>query len=128
MSSPGSRRLRPNLVRLESRDLPSTLFYTSTNRQDLVFDNTRNLLYITTTAGTVERYDVAASKMLTAISIPGSPSLNGADITPDGSVLVVTDNNPGPTQGFVHRLDMPSGTNTTLMSPSSSPLARLAPS
>ena len=89
------------------------MIYSNSNARDLVFDPTRNQLYITTTGGTIERYDVSANKLLTPYGIPGA-SLIGADLTPDGSVLVVGDATYGATQGVIHRIDLPTGTNTNL--------------
>src|SRR5262245_54249856 len=63
-SSPRSRGTRFGraalvLEQLEDRLTPSTLIPVG-NHRDLVFDSTRGLLYITTSAGTVQRYDVNA--------------------------------------------------------------------
>jgi len=52
-----------------------------TNHRDLVFDPSRGLLYITTSAGTVQRYNVASQTLLSPLSV--GTSLNGADITSD---------------------------------------------
>ena len=69
-----------------------------TNHRDLVFDGSRNVLYITTAAGTVERWDVASQARLSAFTV--STSLNGADITADGSSLYVSDD-PGSAGGGI---------------------------
>ena len=42
------------------------------DRRDLVFDPTRNYLYITTGHGTVERYDVAAGTLLAPYTVGSS--------------------------------------------------------
>ena len=70
-----SRRLL--LAELEDRSVPSTLIPVG-NRRDLVFDPARDLLYITTSAGTVQRYDVAGQALLPPLAV--GTSLNGADI------------------------------------------------
>lgn len=67
---------RLTLERLEDRTVPSTLIAVA-NRTDLVFDAGRNLLYIPTSAGTIERYDVAAQALLTPWTV--GTSLNGAE-------------------------------------------------
>jgi hypothetical protein len=54
-----------------------------TGQRDFVYDPGRGLLYITTADGDLERYDVASRTLLTPID--AGTSLNGADITADGS-------------------------------------------
>src|SRR4051812_10865937 len=108
-------RFRPAPLRLEARDVPSTLVYSGTNQRALVYDPGRDLLYITTSTGTIERFDAVNNVLLSPIAVPGAPTLNGADITPDGTVLVVADNGKGATQkAAVHRIDLTTGTNTDL--------------
>lgn len=80
--------------------------------RDLVFDATRNLLYVTTSSGLLQRYDPSTQALLTPLSV-GS-SLNGADITADGNTLYITENQRGPTQGIVHKVDLRTGTITNL--------------
>jgi DNA-binding beta-propeller fold protein YncE len=79
-----------------------------TDRRDHVYDPSRGLLYITTTRGTVERYDVVSKTLLTPFAVGNS--LNGADITPDGSALYVTENQRGVTKGFVRKVNLDDGT------------------
>src|SRR5262249_15122330 len=95
------RWLRSAVEPLEPRWTPSTLIYANPDRRDLVYDTVRNLLYITTSAGAVQRYDPVSGGLLAPLTVPGSASLNGADITPDGSVLLATDGVTGGTGGFV---------------------------
>src|SRR5437879_1271827 len=111
--SGGSHRLPLFLERLEDRVVPSTLIPV-TNHRDLVFDPTRNVLDITTSAGTVQRYDVANQALLSPLTV--GTSLNGADITPDGSTLFVTEGQTASsgTQGVLHKVDLASGTITDL--------------
>src|SRR3954470_17239895 len=73
---------------LEDRVVPSTLIPVS-NRRDLVYDGGRGLLYITTSAGTVQRYSVASQSLLSPWTV--GTSLYGADIMPDGSGLYVAE-------------------------------------
>jgi sugar lactone lactonase YvrE len=80
------------------------------NRRDLVFDPTRDLLYITTDSGLVQRYDVANQKLLSPWKV--GTSLNGADITPDGSTLYVADFQTSQSQGVLHQVDLNSGSVT----------------
>jgi hypothetical protein len=105
------RRSLLGLEHLEDRLVPSTLIPV-TNHRDLVFDATRNELYITTSAGTVQRYDVASQTLLSPLTV--GTSLNGADITPDGSALYVTEGQAGSTQGVIHKVDLTTGAETDL--------------
>jgi sugar lactone lactonase YvrE len=99
------------LEQLEDRLVPSTLIPV-TNHRDLVFDPMRGQLDITTSAGTVQRYDVASQTLLAPLTV--GTSLNGADITPDGSALYVTEGLAGSTQGVVHQVDLTTGQVTDL--------------
>jgi hypothetical protein len=81
-------------------------------RRDLVYDEVRGLLYITTAAGTIERYDIANQTLLTPLSVGGS--LNGGDITPDGSALYVADGQRGITQGWFDKVNLATGAPTHL--------------
>jgi sugar lactone lactonase YvrE len=96
---------------LENRVTPS-IFIPVANRRDLVFDPTRDLLYITTASGQVQRYDVANQTLLTPWNV--GTSLNGADITPDGNTLLVTENQISGSQGILHEVDLNSGQVTNL--------------
>ncbi len=80
------------------------------NRRDLVYDPVRNLLYITTTAGTVERFDVTTQTLLAPLAVGGS--LNGADISADGSYLYVAEGQRGATQGFIRQVGLDDGSVT----------------
>jgi hypothetical protein len=97
-----------------------------TDHEDLVYDPTRNYLYITTGHGTVERYDVAHQTLLAPVQAgasllagtqapfqAGAPLL-GADITPDGKSLYVADGQRGATQGSFHAVNLSTGAVTDL--------------
>jgi hypothetical protein len=103
-----------HLAELEDRSVPSTLIPVG-NRRDLVFDPGRDLLYVTTSAGTVQRYDVAGQVLLTPLAV--GTSLNGADISPDGSALYVTDSQTanGGAQGVLHKVNLADGSVTNLL-------------
>src|ERR1700722_6216363 len=79
-------RWRLFLEALEDRITPSTLIPVS-NYNDLVFDPSRDLLYITTSSGQVQRWDVATQQLLPAWNVGNV--LEGADITPDDNSLYV---------------------------------------
>jgi hypothetical protein len=105
--------LRPALALLLSVSLPAqgTLIPVPA-RRDHVFDASRNLLYVTTSSGTVERYDVIGERLLAPIAV--SAELWGGDITPDDAALYVCDDAVSPTQGFVQRIDLATGAVTAL--------------
>jgi Ca2+-binding RTX toxin-like protein len=90
----------------DSLNLFSTTIAVSGAR-DLVFDEVRGLLYITTADGNVERYDIATRTLLTAID--AGNQLNGADITADGSTLYVAEGTRSASQGFVRKIDLNTG-------------------
>jgi hypothetical protein len=99
------RRLIPRLEELEDRLTPSTLIPVMDHR-DLVFDPGRDLLYITTSSGLVQRWDVANQQLLPAWTV-GS-SLDGADVTPDGKSLYAAED----TTGLFYQVDLNSGAVT----------------
>jgi DNA-binding beta-propeller fold protein YncE len=102
-------RVRPRLERLEDRVTPSTLIPVP-SRHDLVYDGVRGLLYLTTSTGALVRYDVQAHQLLSPFAV--GTNLNGADITPDGQYLYITESQQGATQGFVHKVNLDDGTVT----------------
>jgi ribosomal protein L24E len=104
-------RTRLVLEQLEDRVTPSVLIPVS-NRRDLVFDPTRNLLDITTASGQVQRYDVANQTLLGPWAV--GTSLNGADITPDGSTLYAAENQTSGSQGILHRVNLSDGSVTNV--------------
>jgi ribosomal protein L24E len=106
-----SKRSRTRLVleQLEGRVTPSVLIPV-TNRRDLVYDPTRNLLDITTASGQVQRYDVAGQTLLSPWTV--GTSLNGADITPDGSALYVAENQTSGPLGILHQVNLSDGSVT----------------
>src|SRR5205085_664125 len=80
-------------------------------RRDLVFDAGRNLLYITTSSGVVQRWDVASQQLLSAWNV--GAFLNGADITPDGNWLYVTESVPITGHlGVLHKVNLATGAVT----------------
>jgi sugar lactone lactonase YvrE len=78
----------------------------------LVYDPTRDLLYIVTSTGDIERYDVAHQALLAPFHVGDVP--NDADITADGQFLYVTDLVPGSTEGVVHKVNLDTGAVTNL--------------
>src|SRR6516164_5853219 len=84
----GQNRKFLRVEQLEDRVTPSILIPV-TNHRDLVFDPYRNLLDITTRNGSIQRYSLAFQALLD--SLPVGTSLNGADISADGSALYVAE-------------------------------------
>lgn len=72
--------------------------------RDIVFDNLRDRLYISTEAGTLERYDLRTNQLLSPITLGGSP--HGIDITADCGSLYVADTQLTGGDGVVHKIDM----------------------
>jgi hypothetical protein len=72
--------------------------------RDIVFDELRNLLYIGTEAGTIERYDLGTNQFLSPVEIGGS--LHGMDITADYSVLYVAETELSDGNGVVHKINL----------------------
>jgi hypothetical protein len=70
------------------------------------------MLDITTSTGSVQRYSLTYQALLD--SIPIGTSLNGADISADGSSLYVAEQQTSGSQGFIHKLNLSTGTVTNL--------------
>lgn len=90
----------------------STLIPVATRRTH-VFDASRSLLYITTSTGKVERYNVATQSLLAPFHVSAT-GLGGCDLTPDAKHLYVCDTVPTSTQGFIRKVDLDTGGVTTL--------------
>jgi hypothetical protein len=101
----GNKTTEPALGWVDHRDVNQP--------RDIVFDDLRNLLYISTEAGTVERFDLSAIQFLSPITVGGSP--HGMDITTDYGALYVADTQLSDGNGVVHKvnLDTLSVTNLT---------------
>ena len=83
------------------------------NLGGFVFDDSRQLLYISTTDGELKVYDVVAEEFQAASWMFGG-ELGRLDISPDGADLLVTDRTTTAMQGFIHRVDLVGGGVTTL--------------
>lgn len=82
------------------------------DRRDHVYDPSRGILYISTSNGFVERYDVAGRQLLNPFEV--GVSLNGADISPDNAFLYVGEDRGGITQGLVRKVNLDEGTHTNI--------------
>ena len=76
--------------------------------QDMVYDPLRNDLYIVTSSGKVQRYDLASETLLAPWNV--GVSLGGADITPDGKYLYIADRRAD----VVQKVDLSSGRATSI--------------
>ena len=78
-----------------------------------VYDDTRGVLYVSTTDGLLRTYDPESEAFL-----PGPIALGGElgrlAIAPDDSALIVTDLTTDDTHGFLHHINLDDGTVTTL--------------
>ena len=83
-----------------------------TTRRGMVFDHAGNHLYIATSSGTVQAYNLSTNQFDNTYTI-GS-SLNGIDIASDDSFLLAAENSVGISQGTFYRLSLPSGTVTNV--------------
>src|SRR3954471_20013256 len=107
---------------LESRVLLSRTQFFVEDPRDTVFDAARNLLYVTTGHGTVERIDLATMTQLSPWAV--GQSLLGADIDDNGSALYVAEGSTygtvpqtGLTGGIVHQVNLRTGTVTDFVFP-----------
>ncbi|MHC4620405.1 MAG: SdrD B-like domain-containing protein [Planctomycetota bacterium] len=81
------------------------------NSRDLAFDGKRQLLYIGTAGGTLERYDLYGGKLLSPYSV--GTALNGMDITSDCNWIYAVErqySNPA----LLHKVSLDTGTVTDL--------------
>lgn len=76
-----------------------------------VIDPARSVLHATTPTG-LHRYDLESNSMLQPLLV--GRSLRGIDITPDFGSLLVNEDGIAGSDGFVHRIDIASGTVTTI--------------
>src|SRR5437764_1092552 len=75
---------------LEQRRLLATTFVSlPSNTHDFVFDNSRNLLYVTVQNGSVARYSLATKSLLSSWYVGGQ--VLGMDITPANDALWIAD-------------------------------------
>jgi len=81
-------------------------------RRDMVFDHAGKYLYITTSDGLVEKYNLSSGSFEPAYNVGGS--LNGMDISADDSFLLLAQNDTGIAEGVVHKLDLTTGEVTNI--------------
>src|SRR6476659_6219000 len=86
---PRRRTGRLAVETLEDRLAPS-VYIPVTARRDLVYDDTRGLVFFTTSTGAIIEYDPNQQLVLGGLQV-NAKGLNGIDITPDGSALYAGD-------------------------------------
>jgi hypothetical protein len=76
------------------------------DRVDHVFDptRTRGLLYISTSSGRIQRYDIESRRLLRQFRV-GS-DLRGLDITPDRAGIYATEYIHGAQAGVLHKVSL----------------------
>ena len=79
---------------------------------DMVFDFAGQRLYISTSDGFVQRYNISTGQLETPFNLGGS--LNGIDIARDNSFLLVAQNAVGVSQGTVHKVNSSTGAITNI--------------
>ena len=100
-----TKHVVPNLLLLSvtAMTAPAAMaagvFVPAQQRQDMVHDDARDVVYITSGSG-VLRYDVASETFLSPIVLGGN--LVGIDLSPDGTTLVVADSTSTDTQMSVY--------------------------
>ncbi|HVF73183.1 MAG TPA: hypothetical protein VM940_16395 [Chthoniobacterales bacterium] len=87
-------------------------FIPVSGRRDMVFDRAGKYLYISTTNGTVVRYNLLSSQLEGSFNLGGS--LNGLDIAADDSFLLVAQNVVSGSQGIIHRVNLINGSLTNI--------------
>jgi hypothetical protein len=81
-------------------------------RRGMVFDHSGRHLYITTSDGFVQPYNLLTGHLETAYNLGGW--LNGVDIAPDDSFLLIAQYDTGISQGTFHKLDLTTRTVTNI--------------
>ena len=89
----------------------STLIPLTTHRA-MVFDHAGKYLYISTSDGYVQRYNLTTKQIDNSYQLGGS--LNGIDVAPDDSFLLVAQDNLTSGEGTFQRVNLGNGTITNI--------------
>jgi hypothetical protein len=98
------------------REASATIVHTTVpiaNAQDAVVHDGLNQVFVTTSTGNVQRYDIATRSLLTPWTAVGV-NLRSLDTTADGSFLYIADQSAGPTQGVIRKVNAVTGAKTNL--------------
>jgi hypothetical protein len=96
----------PEQIHAQSTLIPLTA------RRGMIFDHGGHYLYISTSNGFVQRYNLATKQVDNSYQLGGS--LNGIDIAPDDSFLLVGQDGLTSGQGTFHRIDLSNGFVTNI--------------
>lgn len=80
-----------------------------------VYDNTRNLLYISTSTGVVQRYNPATNSFLSPIDV--GTDLSSIDVTPNDQYLLAADRVTNDGMGMIERVNLATDTVTDMPYP-----------
>jgi hypothetical protein len=83
-----------------------------TQRRDIVFDHAGKYLYISTSNGLVRRYNLITRQLEGSFVLGGS--LNGLDIAPDDSFIIVAQDQTSGSQGTFHKVSLVNGALTNI--------------
>ena len=78
-------------------------FIPAPSRVDMVYDDLRHIVYITS-GDTLLRYDLSSTSFLSPMVLGGS--LSGIDLSPDGNTLAIADRTRSDTQLWIHLVDL----------------------
>ncbi len=81
-------------------------FIDAPGRVDMVYDDVRDILYITS-GGRVLRYQIGSNSFLSPLQLGGN--LKGIDLSPDSNILIVADQSYNASEVWVHRVDPETG-------------------
>jgi hypothetical protein len=100
------------LLAAPASNLAQGTFVSAPTRRAMVFDHAGKFLYFTGSDGYVRRYNVVANQVDLSYNLGGF--LNGLDIAPDDSYLLVAQYGVNGPIGFVQKIDLASGTISNL--------------
>ena len=83
-------------------------------RVDMVYDSTRDTVYITN-GSSVLRYQIGSNSFLAPFDLGGS--LSGIDLSPDGNTLAVADRQRSATEVWIHLVDLQTGLSSKVTFP-----------
>ena len=82
------------------------------DRVDHFFDDARGVLFVSTQAGNIERWDAASGALLAPYAV--GESLRGMDVTPDGGTIYAADYVVGEAGGRIRVVDVDTGSSTEI--------------
>ena len=99
------RHYIPTLLVLSASSIAfATNIVPVSNWSSQVYDNQRNLLYMSTSKGVVERYNPVTNQFLSSIDV--GTDLSDIDITPNGQYLLAADTATSNGMGMIERVNL----------------------